>query len=184
MSRWVVAIQTRHAHGCSPPDLGPGRDGPPRGVRRGGRGPPDLAPGAAARQEVPLKGASSGVLQLVSIDAQLGLGSFHIDGIGHSTQLGRFAVTGDITVDLATGIAQGNWTLTAADGDMLLLSMTGYGIDPTHGFGAFTIVGGSGRFEDASGYYEEIITFAAPIGTANVVSYGDVFSGTVSPGQN
>ena len=65
---------------------------------------------------------------------------------GNATHLGRFAVTGDVALDVVTGIPLGTWTLTAANGDKLFLTMGGHGIDATHGFGAFTVVGGSGRF--------------------------------------
>ena len=52
---------------------------------------------------------------------------------------------------VATGIPHGTWTLTAANGDQLFLDMTGYGIDDHHGFGQFTVTGGTGRFEGATG---------------------------------
>jgi hypothetical protein len=61
--------------------------------------------------------------------------------------------------------------------------MTGSGIDPTHGFGEFTVVGGTGRFAGATGYYEQIITFAVALGTADVIPYTDVFEGTISSGN-
>jgi hypothetical protein len=52
-------------------------------------------------------------------------------------------------------------TLTAANGDTLVLSMVGRGgSDPTHGFGTSTVVGGTGRFQGTTGSYEQAITFA------------------------
>jgi hypothetical protein len=83
---------------------------------------------------------------------------------------------------VATGIPLGTWTLTAANGDMLFLAMGGHGIDATHGFGAFTVVGGTGRFQGATGYYEQIITFAVPLGTSDIIPYTDVLEGTISFG--
>ena len=99
---------------------------------------------------------------------------------GEATHLGRFTVHGDVGVVVATGIPHGTWTLTAANGDQLFLDMTGYGIDDHHGLGQFTVVGGTGRFEGASGYYEQIITFEFPLGTADVMGYTDVLEGTIS----
>lgn len=62
--------------------------------------------------------------------------------------------------------------------------MEGYGIDPTHGFGAFTVVGGTGRFTDSGGSYEQIITFSVTPGSVEVVSYSDVLAGTIQVGKS
>lgn len=137
----------------------------------------------AAGQPVPFKGRSSGVVTAVGSDPVAGIAYLHVEGEGQATHLGRFTVTGDVAVTVATGIAQGTWTLTAANGDMLFLAMAGRpGIDPTHGVGAFTVVGGTGRFRGATGYYEQIITFAVPVGTADIIPYTDVLEGTISAG--
>jgi hypothetical protein len=61
--------------------------------------------------------------------------------------------------------------------------MGGHGIDPTHGFGAFTITGGSGRFQGATGYYEQIMTFAFDPKTTASDPYTDVLDGTISIGH-
>ena len=42
------------------------------------------------------------------------------------------------------------------------------------------IVGGTGRFDGATGYYEQIATFAVPLGTADVIPYLNVSFGTIS----
>jgi hypothetical protein len=105
-----------------------------------------------------------------------------VEGQGQATHLGHFTVTGDVAVDVATGKPQGTWTLTAANGDMLFLAMGGHGIDATHGFGAFTVVGGTGRFEGATGSYEQIITFAVPLGSSDSIPYTDVLTGMISAG--
>jgi hypothetical protein len=139
-------------------------------------------PATAAGTELPFKGESNGVVTTTGFDPVAGILYTTVAGEGHATHLGRFTVTGQVAVDVATGIPVGTWTLTAANGDMLFLAMTGHGIDPTHGFGAFTIVGGTGRFEGASGSYEQIITFDATPGTADVIGYTDVLEGTISLG--
>jgi hypothetical protein len=140
-------------------------------------------PATAAGTQLPFKGESSGFVTTTGFDPVAGILDTTVAGEGHATHLGHFTVTGQVAVDVATGIPVGTWTLTAANGDMLFLAMTGHGIDPTHGFGAFTIVGGTGRFEGASGSYEQIITFAATPGTADVIAYTDVLEGTISFGR-
>jgi hypothetical protein len=67
---------------------------------------------------------------------------------------------------------------------MLFLAMRGYGIDKTHGAGTFTVVGDTGRFRGATGYYQQAITFAFPAGTSDVVPYTEVLEGTISFGPN
>jgi hypothetical protein len=101
---------------------------------------------ATAGERVPFKGQSSGVVTTVGFDPVKGIAYTHVSGTGQATHLGQFTVSGDVAVEVATGIPLGTWTLTAANGDMLFLKMGGHGIDATHGFGAFTVVGGSGRF--------------------------------------
>jgi hypothetical protein len=135
---------------------------------------------ATAGKQVPFKGTSSGVVTAVGFDPVAGIAYTHVEGEGQATHLGQFTVTGDVAVDVATGIPLGTWTLTAANGDMLFLDMGGHGIDATHGFGAFTVAGGTGRFQGATGYYEQIITFAVPLGSSDIIPYTDVFVGTIS----
>jgi hypothetical protein len=133
-----------------------------------------------AGKEVPFKGHSSGTVTTTGFDPATGTAFTHVDGEGRATHLGHFTVTGHVEVDVATGVPHGTWTLTAANGDQLFLDMGGSGIDDHHGFGAFTVTGGTGRFEGASGYYEHLITFAVPLGTADVINYSDVLEGTIS----
>ena len=139
-------------------------------------------PALAAGKPVPFKGRSSGVVTTVRVDTVAGLAYTHAVGQGRATHLGHFTQTGDTTVDLSTGNARGTWTLTAANGDKLFLTMTAYGIDPTHGVGTFTVVGGTGRFQGASGSYEQIITFTVEPGT-NDSTFTDVLTGAISFGH-
>jgi hypothetical protein len=118
----------------------------------------------------------------VRIDPVAGFVYTHVEGQGQATHLGHFTQTADTTVDLATGNARGTWTLTAANGDMIFLTMTAYGIDPTHGVGTSTVVGGTGRFEGASGSYQQIITFVSEPGTTDT-TFTDVLTGTISFGH-
>lgn len=135
---------------------------------------------ARAAKEVRFKGQSGGVATTVAFDPETGTIYVRGDGKGYATHLGSFEVVGDTRIHLFTGIVEGNWTLTAANGDILLATLEGFGVDPTHGEGVFTIVGGTGRFEGATGSYQQSITFAAPGGSADVIGYTEVFEGTIS----
>jgi hypothetical protein len=124
---------------------------------------------------VPFKGESSGVIIATGFDPVAGIAFAHIEGEGHATHFGRLTVAGDVALNVVTGIPEGTWTLTAANGDMLFLDMTANGI-----VGQFTVTGGTGRFEGASGYYEENITFANPPASVDVNPYTDVLEGTIT----
>jgi SAM-dependent methyltransferase len=103
-----------------------------------------------------------------------------VAGAGQATHLGRFTQTGDVAVDVTTGNARGTWTLTAANGDMLFLEMEAKpGIDSTHGVATFTVMGGTGRFQGASGSYQQIITFTVEPGTSDT-TFTDVLTGMIS----
>ena len=142
---------------------------------------------ARAGEQVPFKGTSSGSVTV--LDVSPSLITVGLEGQGVATHLGHFTVSAVVLLDVSDpsvpgGTPTGQWTLTAANGDMLFLAMGGHGIDDTHGFGAFTVVGGTGRFEGATGYYEQIITF--PTGRVPPsFPYTDVLVGTISsPGSN
>ena len=47
---------------------------------------------------------------------------------GEATLFGHYALTGDFVVDVRFGTATGVFTLTAANGDTLLLDMDGHGV--------------------------------------------------------
>jgi len=146
-------------------------------------------PPTTAGQQVPFKGWSSGVVvtddQCVSSSLDGACISTSLDGEGEATHLGHFMVTAHVVVDLVADTVTGSWMLTAANGDVLFVTFVGFGIDPTHGGGDMTIVGGTGRFQGATGHYRQLITFSAPqTGTPHSsVSYTDVLEGTISFGR-
>jgi hypothetical protein len=144
---------------------------------------------ATAGQQVPFKGRSSGVVETTTCpDPPLNDTDFVctiVDGEGEATHLGHFTVTAHVVVDLVADTVTGSWMLTAADGDVLFVTFVGFGIDPTHGGGNMTIMGGTGRFQGATGHYSQLITFSGTPGTLHGVSYTDVLEGTISsPGSN
>ena len=79
---------------------------------------------------------------------------------GVATQLGRYTVSSELTVDLAAGSAFGSAHFVAANGDSLYTTSTAVGepvgapadvttrVTETH-----TITGGTGRFAGASGSF-------------------------------
>lgn len=89
-------------------------------------------------------------------------------------------MTANVVADVVTGIATGPWTLTSANGDMLFVNFVGYRIDPTHGGGDMTIVGGTGRFEGATGHYTQHITSSSTPGSLPTISYTDMLEGVIS----
>jgi hypothetical protein len=142
---------------------------------------------ATAGEQVPFKGRSSGVVTVVGFDPVAGIAFTRVEGEGVATHLGRFTLTAvaTVAVNLPGGPAAGSWTLTAANGDQLFATFVAFGIDPTHGIGDFTIVGGTGRFQGATGSYTQFITFATPPGSTPSTAYTDVLVGTISsPGSN
>lgn len=108
---------------------------------------------AAASQPTPLKADVSGTV------VSTGPGSFALTGAGNSTKLGRLADTGSVhitNVD-ANGVITDVMieTLTAANGDTLTLrcDQTATPSKPgvLHGVDTWTVIGGTGRFANATG---------------------------------
>jgi hypothetical protein len=141
------------------------------------------APAMAAGQQVPFKGHSSGTVTVT--DVSYPLVTTHVVGEGEATHLGHFTLTAEAVVDVSLpgGPAAGSWTLTAANGDQLFVTFVATGIDPTHGHGDFTIVGGTGRFQGATGSYTQLITFASPPGSSPSTAYTDRLEGTIFFGR-
>ena len=140
------------------------------------------APAMAAGHPVPFKGRSSGAVTVT--DVSYPFVTTRVVGEGEATHLGHFTLTAEAVVDVSLpgAPATGRWTLTAANGDQLFATFVAYGIDPTHGHGDFTIVGGTGRFQGATGSYTQLITFATPPGSSPSTAYTDLLKGTISFG--
>lgn len=137
-----------------------------------------LAFTATAGEQVPFKGRHSG--QITSTGFSFPYASSTAVGEGYATEAGHFTLEGEVVVDVITGVGNGMWTLTAANGDRLFMVHVGETLDPYHAVGHFTIVGGTGRFEGATGSYTDHITFGVALGTAPEMTYTDLFSGTIS----
>jgi hypothetical protein len=97
---------------------------------------------------VPFKGRAE--LTLTAMMLQGNILSLTYVGTGQGTHLGRFKEDASLVVDLSTGAVSASVTLTAANGDKVFKSATGTVLLP-FASGDFTILGGTGRFEDATG---------------------------------
>ncbi len=132
---------------------------------------------AVASDQVPFRG----FLAAVETDVVQG-GTLIVDGsgAGNATQLGQFAATFHVEVDLTTLIGVGTITFTAANGDSLSASFIGHAT-PTPDPNIFmleevmTIADGTGRFAGATGSF----TLERVINLSTGVSSGS-FSGTIS----
>ena len=131
---------------------------------------------AAGEREFVLKGSleASETQQVVFPTAFINL-----TGAGNATHLGLFTYNLQAQLNLPTLSATGSATLVAADGSTLFLEGTGQGT-PTSVPGVvsivetFTITGGTGRFEGASGN----VTVERLVNRATLTSSGTI-SGTI-----
>ena len=100
---------------------------------------------------LPFSGTLEATEHVVSADATRTVR--HLDGTGNATHLGRFTLSADFTV--TAGNATGTATWTAANGDQIFVNVVGHGdivVFPTVSIAErHSIVGGTGRFADASG---------------------------------
>jgi len=81
----------------------------------------------------------------------------------------------------------GTFTMTAANGDMLFLDAAGGVVpaDPTKIFWNYTVTGGTGRFEGATGCFTAHIQLAAIVGSISPNAYVAQIEGSIStPGAN
>ena len=108
-------------------------------------------PASAVERPFALNGA--GVATLITDDAGNLIGAIPT-GSGTATHLGQWTVTGTVKYTPDNGVlrSSGEATLTAANGDKLQFEIDGI-LDPVAAVdqGVFRFVGGTGRFEGASG---------------------------------
>src|SRR3954465_962783 len=87
-----------------------------------------VAPGASAGDQVPYKASETGVITHVSF--QFPLETKSAVAAGEATHLGSYTLIGEFVVDVRFGTAAGTYTMMAANGDMLFLTMKAHS-DPT-----------------------------------------------------
>lgn len=107
-----------------------------------------LAGGASVTRS--LRQQSSGLLQPVGPCAA-GV-EFIADGTGVATHIGRFSLHIGWCMNPTTGaITSGSATVTAASGDRIAMDLTGQAVSTTELSFNLGIIGGTGRFQNASG---------------------------------
>jgi hypothetical protein len=105
----------------------------------------------------------------------------HLVGTGEATQLGRFTLTSDFTVDTTTATAIGTAIWKAANGDQIFTTTTGqavisFPIATITESG--TITGGTGRFAETSGS----IVLQRSLNLLTLISSASI-TGTISLGH-
>ncbi len=125
-------------------------------------------PGGANR---PFKGHAEGEVTGVSPE-----GALIVESTGTATHLGKFRRTEYVFVDGLN--ISGLKVFTAANGDQLLATFAGEFTSPTTAEGTYTFVGGTGRFEDATGTAGfEVTAATTPDGVIHVAV---TFKGKIS----
>jgi hypothetical protein len=145
-----------------------------------------LAYPAMAGDQVPYKGQELGVVTKGAFQFPLAHQSTAAEG--EATHIGHYTLTGDFVVDVRFGTATGVFTLTAANGDMLFLDMEGHAVpmDLTKTVANFTVTGGTGRFEGATGSFtaDNQFGFAVNLPVSPNLYVAEI-EGTIStPGAN
>ena len=94
---------------------------------------------------------------------------FHYESLaatGKANHLGHYTLTGNFAVDVRVGMSTGTFTLSTHAGDELFLTEAGHGVaigDFIHKVSVYTITGGTGHFEGATGSITTSLTFAFPL---------------------
>ena len=126
---------------------------------------PSLSPGALgtvfsgasdaqAPQEVRFKGSLDGTVVVTPVAPPFF--NVVITASGEATHLGRFSLVVPHLVNFATAVGEGDFTFTAANGDVLTAHFTGAADTSTPVFAIVehaTITGGTGRFATATGSF-------------------------------
>jgi len=143
-----------------------------------------LARPAAAGEQVPFKGTLEGSFTVIPVPPP----SINrvLEATGHATQLGDFTYDFPHTVgrSVTPATATGTATFTAANGDQVFASISGEATPVAPGVLLVvelgTILGGTGRFEGASGSF----VMERLIDAINLTTEGS-FDGTISsPGSS
>jgi hypothetical protein len=138
----------------------------------------------AAGEQTPFKARSAGIITNAGFDPVLGIVYLHQSGQGVATHLGRFTVDGTTEISVATGAVENNLVLTASNGDLLLLKgVDGTGTGPNTASGTLNILGGTGKFQGATGVLHLSITFEIAPPTSEPNPYTEVLEGTISLNQ-
>lgn len=107
------------------------------------------ATSATSTHEVPLRGTATGsVVSVTPTPAGVLLTAL---ASGNSTQLGHFDRVEELLLDPGTGAFTGTIVFFAANDDELHVTLAGGFVSGTTALGTYTVVGGTGRFDGATG---------------------------------
>ena len=139
-----------------------------------------------AGDQVPYKGQEVGTVTAGPFQYPFGHSSTTAEG--EATHIGHYTLVGTFAVDVRFATATGVYTLTAANGDQLFLDMEGHAVltDFTKTVANFTVTGGTGRFQGATGSFtaDNQFEFAVNLGISSNPYVADI-EGTIStPGAN
>ncbi len=131
---------------------------------------------AASKKGVPFKGTIQAV---ESNDFQFPTLFVDGSGSGKATYLGHYTVTYVFEVDIPTLMGIGTFHFIAANGDSLFTDVTGQAFpteDPDILLGVTThsIVGGTGRFDGATGEFIEIVLLNTVTGVRSGLLVGTI----------
>ena len=127
---------------------------------------------ARADGQVPFQGRAEGAITGVSPDPAGVV--LTVLANGYATQLGQFSREETILFDPGTGELTGLIVFTAANGDQLFGLVAGGFTSPTTATGAYTFTGGTGRFANASGRADFVLS------TSDGIHFSVKFEGTLS----
>jgi hypothetical protein len=113
------------------------------------------------------KGTAEGVVTEIVTPAH-----WIIDYTGNATHLGSFTRREDVTFN-GDGTFGGTITFVAANGDELWVDLEGHFVSPNDAVATYTFVGGQGRFVDATGTAQALVT------TPDFVHVSVTFDGTI-----
>ena len=135
-----------------------------------------LATISASAIERPFALNGTGVATLITDESGNLLGGV-ATGSGTATHLGQWTVIGNVKYTPDNGVlrSSGDATITAANGDKLQLQIDGI-LEPLAAVdqGVFHIVGGTGRFEGASGTANFVVTINPLTGGFDLTLVGTI----------
>ena len=104
------------------------------------------------------------------------------NGSGNATQLGQYAISYEVEVNLETLVGEGSAQIVAANGDILYANLLGQATptgttDVLNVVEEFTITGGTGRFANASGSF----TVSRVVNITTGVTSGTLSGNIVTP---
>jgi hypothetical protein len=141
-----------------------------------------LAHPAMASDQVPFKGKEVGTVISDVLPFAFPFAFDRMTAVGEATHVGHYTLNGDLVANVIFGTAVGTFTMTAANGDMLFLDAEGFVVptDLTQLVWNYTVTGGTGRFEGATGSITAHVQLAAVVGSVSLNPYTAQLKGTIS----